>query len=155
VARARAQTGGSSKGGSRTRAKQSGGKRTGGKSTGGQVKAPRRTLRVRSEDRVRVMAGKDRGKSGRVLRVDPGKERVYVEGLNMVKKHVRPQQAPTGSFGGRSSPVGGGVIELEGPIHVSNVMLLDPKGAKPTRVGVERENGKPYRIARRSGARID
>jgi large subunit ribosomal protein L24 len=155
VARARAQTGGSHKGGSRTRAKQAGGKRTAGKSSGGQVKAPRRTLRVRSGDRVRVMAGKDRGKSGRVLRVDPGKERVYVEGLNMVKKHTRPQQASAGAFGGRSNPVGGGVIELEGPIHVSNVMLLDPKGAKPTRVGVERENGKPYRIARRSGARID
>ncbi len=51
--------------------------------------------------------------------------------------------------------IGGGVIEREGPIHVSNVMLLDPKGGKPTRVGVERENGKPYRVARRSGARID
>jgi large subunit ribosomal protein L24 len=157
MARARAQTGGSSSGGTRTRAKQSGAKkRTGGKSSGGQAKAARRTLRIRTDDRVRVMAGKDRGKSGRVLRVEPGKERVYVEGLNMVKRHTRPQQVPSGgAFGGRFSRVGGGVIELEGPIHVSNVMLLDPKGAKPTRVGVERENGKPYRVARRSGARID
>jgi large subunit ribosomal protein L24 len=156
MARARAQTGGSRKGGSQTRGKQTGGKRATGKRSGGQAKAPRRTLRIRTDDRVRVMAGKDRGKTGRVLRVEPGKERVYVEGLNMVKKHTRPQQLPSaGSFGGKGSTVGGGVIELEGPIHVSNVMLLDPKGAKPTRVGVERENGKPYRVARRSGARID
>jgi large subunit ribosomal protein L24 len=127
----------------------------GGKQSGGQAKA-RRRLRVRSGDRVRVMAGKDRGKTGRVLRVEPAKERVYVEGLNMIKKHTRPKQVPSaGAFGGASSSVGGGVIELEGPIHVSNVMLLDPKGAKPTRVGVERENGKPFRVARRSGARID
>jgi large subunit ribosomal protein L24 len=121
---------------------------------GGQVRV-RRALRIRTDDRVVVISGKDRGKSGRVLRVDPTRERVYVEGLNMVKKHTRPQQAPGGSFGGRGGTIGGGVISLEGPIHVSNVMLLDPKGGKPTRVGVERENGKPYRISRRTGARID
>jgi large subunit ribosomal protein L24 len=156
MARARAQTGGSRKGGSRTSGKQTGGKRSSGKRSGGQTKAPRRTMRIHSDDRVLVIAGKDRGKSGRVLRVEPDKERVYVEGLNMVKRHTRPQQAPsTGSFGGSAGMVGGGVIEREGPIHVSNVMLLDPKGGKPTRVGVERENGRPFRIARRSGARID
>jgi large subunit ribosomal protein L24 len=110
----------------------------------------KRTMRIHSDDRVLVIAGKDRGKSGRVLRVEPGKERVYVEGLNMVKRHTKPQQVA----GARSAALGG-VIEREGPIHVSNVMLLDPKGGKPTRVGVERENGKPYRVARRSGARID
>lgn len=126
-----------------------------GKRKGGQART-RRTLRVRTGDRVQVTAGKDRGKSGRVLRVDRGSERVYVEGLNMVKRHTRPQQGPGGGLGvGRGGPIGGGVMELEGPIHVSNVMLLDPKGGKPTRVGVERENGKPYRVARRSGARID
>jgi large subunit ribosomal protein L24 len=135
------------------------GKRTGGapahgKRGSGQAKT-RRTLRVRSGDRVQVVAGKDRGKSGRVLRVDPTRERVYVEGLNMIRKHTRPQQLPGGGFGGRGTTVGGGVIEVEGPVHVSNVMLLDPKGGKPTRVGVEREDGKPYRVARRSGARID
>ncbi len=121
---------------------------------GGQTRV-RRALRIRTDDRVVVISGKDRGKSGRVLRVDPTRERVYVEGLNMVKKHTRPQQAPGGSFGGRGGTIGGGVISLEGPIHVSNVMLLDPKGGKPTRVGVERENGKPYRISRSTGARID
>ncbi len=111
----------------------------------------RRTLRIRSDDRVQVIAGKDRGKSGRVLRVEPGKERVYVEGLNMIKRHTRPQQVADT----RQGATVGGVIEREGPIHVSNVMLLDPKGGKPTRVGVERENGRPFRVARRSGARID
>jgi large subunit ribosomal protein L24 len=110
----------------------------------------RRVLKVRSGDRVQVMAGKDRGKSGRVLRVEPRKERVYVEGVNMVKRHTRPQQVS----GTRSDAVGG-VIEREGPIHISNVMLLDPRDSKPTRVGIEREHGKPFRVARRSGTRID
>ncbi len=73
----------------------------------------------------------------------------------MVKRHTRPQQVPAEAPSGAEHTVGGGVIEREGPIHVSNVMLLDPKGGKPTRVGVERENGKPFRVARRSGARID
>jgi large subunit ribosomal protein L24 len=109
----------------------------------------RRVLKVRSGDRVQVMAGKDRGKSARVLRVEPKKERVFVEGLNMVKRHMRPQQ------GGQGAETAGGVFEREGPIHVSNVMLVDPKDGKPTRVGIERENGKPYRVSRRSGARID
>lgn len=110
----------------------------------------RRVLKVRSGDRVQVIAGKDRGKSGRVLRVEPRKERVYVEGMNMVKRHTRPQQV-----GGTRNEAIGGVIEREGPIHISNVMLLDPKDNKPTRVGVEREHGKPFRVARRSGTRID
>jgi large subunit ribosomal protein L24 len=156
MARARAQTGGSHSGGSGKKgAKPTSTKRT-GKRVSGPAKSAKRTLRVHSDDRVLVIAGKDRGKSGRVLRTEPAKERVYVEGLNMVKRHTRPQQSPsTGSFGGRGGTVGGGVIEREGPIHVSNVMLLDPKGGKPTRLGVEREQGKPYRVARRSGARID
>jgi large subunit ribosomal protein L24 len=151
MARARAQTGGNSKGGARTRGKQTGGKRATGRRSGGQTKSTKRTLRIHSDDRVLVIAGKDRGKSGRVLRVEPSKERVYVEGLNMIKRHTRPQQVADT----RQGQTVGGVIEREGPIHVSNVMLLDPKGGKPTRVGVERENGKAYRVARRSGARID
>jgi large subunit ribosomal protein L24 len=114
----------------------------------------RRLLKVRSGDRVQVLAGKDRGKSGRVLRVEPRKGRVYVEGLNMIKKHTRSKQAPSTGYGGGGVTVGG-VIELEGAIHVSNVALLDPKDNRPTRVGVERENGRPFRVARRSGTRID
>jgi large subunit ribosomal protein L24 len=111
----------------------------------------RRPLKIRAGDRVRVIAGKDRGKSGRVLRAEPRNERVYVEGLNMVKRHMRPRQVPDTS----REQVVGGVIEREGPIHVSNVMLLDPKGNKPTRVGVEREDGRRVRVAKNSGTRID
>ncbi len=102
--------------------------------------------RIKTDDQVIVIGGKDRGKRGKVLRVDPKKERVYVEGLNMVKRHQRPSQT-TGQ--------GGGVIEKEGPIHVSNVMLIDPKDGKPTRVGIEIADGKRLRVARRSGARLD
>ena len=111
----------------------------------------RRSLRIRSGDRGLVLAGKDRGKSGRVLRVDPARERVFVEGLNMVKRHMRPQAVADTQRG----QTVGGVIEREGPIHVSNVMLVDPKDGKPTRVGVERENGRRYRVAKRSGTRLD
>jgi large subunit ribosomal protein L24 len=115
----------------------------------------KRTLRVRKDDQVLVIGGKDRGKRGRVLRVEPKHERVYVEGLNMRKRHVRPQPGAEGGSGQNVGAQLGGVIESEGPIHVSNVMLLDPKGNKPTRVGVEREGGRAYRVARRSGTRID
>jgi large subunit ribosomal protein L24 len=111
----------------------------------------RHALKVRSGDEVQVMAGKDRGKRGRVLRVDPQRERVYVEGLNMVKRHMRPQQVADTQRG----QTVGGVIEREGPIHASNVMLVDPKDKKPTRVGVVRENGKRFRVAKRSGTRLD
>ncbi len=115
----------------------------------------RRTLNIRSGDQVRVMAGKDRGKSGRVLRTEPKRERLYVEGLNMIKVSTRPEQVRDSSaFGGGGGTVGGGVIEREGPIHISNVMLLDPKG-KPTRVRIERENGARVRVAKSSGARLD
>jgi large subunit ribosomal protein L24 len=114
----------------------------------------RRGLKIRSGDRVRVVAGKDRGKSGRVLRVEPSKERLYVEGLNMVKRAVKPQKTPQGSTYPGAEKQLGGVIEREGPIHVSNVMLLDPKG-KPTRVQIEREGGARYRVAKSTGARID
>jgi len=103
--------------------------------------------RIRRDDEVIVIAGKDRGKSGRVLRIDPAKEKVFVEGLNIVKRHQRPTP-------GRPDAVAG-VIEREGPIHLSNVMLLDPKDNKPTRVGIEVREGRRFRIARRSGTRID
>jgi large subunit ribosomal protein L24 len=103
-------------------------------------------LKIRRDDEVIVVSGKDRGKTGKVLRVDPKKSKVYVEGLNIVKRHQRPNAA-TGA--------GGGVIEREGPIHISNVMLIDPKDKKPTRVGVAREDGVRNRIARRSGMKFD
>jgi large subunit ribosomal protein L24 len=109
-----------------------------------------RPMKIRSGDHVEVISGKDRGKSGRVLRVDPKRQRVFVEHLNMIKRHTRPQAVA----GAQSEQAVGGVIEREGPIHVSNVMLLDSKG-KRTRVGIEREDGSRYRVARSSGARLD
>jgi large subunit ribosomal protein L24 len=105
-------------------------------------------MRVRTDDEVMVIAGKDKGKTGKVIRTDPKKDRVFVEGLNMVKRHQRPLP------GRPNMPVG--VIEKEGPIHVSNGALLDPKDRKPTRVGVERnEQGVRVRVARRSGQGLD
>jgi large subunit ribosomal protein L24 len=105
--------------------------------------------RIKRDDQVIVISGKDRGKKGKVLRVDPEKSKVIVEGLNMIKRHQKAQQT------GPTSQQQGGVIEREAPIHVSNVALLDPKDGKPTRVGVEIVDGKRFRIARRSGTRID
>ena len=107
--------------------------------------------RIKADDMVIVISGKARGKKGKVLRVDPKKDRVYVEGLNMVKRHQRPQQVA----GAQRAETVGGVIEKEGPIHVSNVMLLDPKDHKPTRLGMTVEDGKRYRVTKRSGTRVD
>jgi len=106
---------------------------------------------VRKGDTVVVVAGKDRGKRGKVLRVEPKKSFVYVEGLNMIKRHQRPRQVA----GAQRAEQVGGVIEKEGPIHLSNVMLIDPRDGKPTRVGIEFEDGKGFRVAKRSGARLD
>ncbi len=109
------------------------------------------SARIKTDDEVLVIGGKDSGKRGKVLRVEPKKDRVYVEGLNIVKRHQRPQQVA----GAQRAETVGGVIEKEGPIHISNVMLIDPKDGKPTRIGIEIEDGKRYRIAKRSGARLD
>jgi large subunit ribosomal protein L24 len=118
--------------------------------TDARRKRTRHTLKIRSGDQVRVISGKDRGKSGRVLRVEPAKNRLYVEGLNLVKRHMRPQAVRETRRGQEV----GGVIERGGPIHVSNVMLLDPKG-QPTRVRVEHEDGRRFRVAKTTGVRID
>jgi large subunit ribosomal protein L24 len=108
-------------------------------------------MKIRREDIVMVISGKDRGKTGKVTRVDPVKQRVYVDGLNIIKRHERPRQVP----GAQRAETVGGVIERPGPIHISNVALLDPKDNKPTRVGIDRVDGKAYRVARRSKSRID
>jgi len=108
-------------------------------------------VRIKSGDEVIVVGGKDRGKKGKVLRVEPRKNRLYVEGLNLVKRHQRPQQVA----GAQRAEQVGGVIEREGPIHISNVMLVDPKDGKPTRLGIEVQDGKRYRVARRTGTRLD
>jgi large subunit ribosomal protein L24 len=107
-----------------------------------------RTMRIRKDDQVVITAGKDAGKTGRVTRTEPKRDRVYVENLNMIKRHERPRSVKDASRGGEV----GGIVEKEGPVHVSNVMLLDPKDNKPTRVGVRRdEGGKRERFAKRSG----
>jgi large subunit ribosomal protein L24 len=107
--------------------------------------------RLKKDDLVYVRAGKDRGKTGKVLRLDPKAGRVWIEGLNMVKRH----QSPTDVRGSTRGAQVGGVIEKEGPIHVSNVMLVDPQDNKPTRVAIVREGGRRMRIAKRTGNRID
>ncbi len=107
-------------------------------------------MRIRTDDQVVLISGKDAGKKGRVVRTDPKKRRVYVEGLNMVKRAERAR-----SEADLKNPQAGGIIEKEGPIDVSNVMLLDPKDNKPTRVGVRADKGgKRVRYAKRTGNEI-
>src|SRR5215203_1047804 len=105
-------------------------------------------MKLRTDDQVIVISGKDKGKTGKILRVDRSRDRVYVEGINIVKRHTRPNPArPNAQVG---------VIEREGPVHVSNVALVDPKENKPTRVGTRRtEDGKRMRVTKRSGTEID
>ena len=110
-----------------------------------------KTMRIKTDDQVVVISGKDRGKTGKVLRTEPKKNRVFVEGLNIIKRHERAR-----STGDMATASPGGIVEKEGPIHVSNVMVLDPKVNKGTRLGVRRgEDGKRVRIARRSGTEVD
>jgi large subunit ribosomal protein L24 len=108
-------------------------------------------MRIRKDDHVVVTRGKDRGKTGRVIRTEPKARRVYVEHLNMVKRHQRPRSVKDSSRGGEA----GGIIEKEGPIHVSNVMLLHPQDNKPTKVGVTREGGVRERTSKRTGKPLE
>jgi large subunit ribosomal protein L24 len=108
-------------------------------------------MRIRRDDTVRVIAGKDRGRTGRVKSVDPKHNRVYVEGVNIVKRHIKPRTLRDTQ---RAQELGG-IVEMEGPIHVSNVMLVDPSSGEPSRVGVKREDGKRIRVAKKSGKEIE
>jgi len=102
-------------------------------------------FKIRKGDKVVVRTGKDKGKTGEVLRVLREEARVLVQGVNMIKRHTRP--AP-------GNP--GGIIDKEASIHISNVALADPKTGKPTRVGFKiLDGGRKVRIARRSGEAID
>lgn len=102
--------------------------------------------RIRKGDKVQVLAGKDKGKRGEVLRVFPSADRVVVQGVAMIKRHQKP-------MGMREA---GGIIEREAPIHVSNVALIDPKTDRPTRVGFRQlDDGKKVRFARGSGEVLD
>ena len=102
-------------------------------------------LSIRNGDKVRVITGKDRGKEGKVLRVLPDKRRVVVERVNMVKKATRPTQ---------KNPQGG-LLEIEAPLHVSNVMIVCPKCSQPTRIGRKREGGTRVRVCKKCGNDID
>jgi large subunit ribosomal protein L24 len=109
-------------------------------------------LKVRKGDKVKVIAGKSAGHVGNVLRTDPGKLKVWVEGANVQKRHEKPRQLRDVQRGGQT----GGIIEAEGPIHISNVMLVDPSSNQPTRVALKRDDeGRRVRVAKRSGKDID
>ncbi|HDX9577408.1 TPA: 50S ribosomal protein L24 [Bacillus pseudomycoides] len=102
-------------------------------------------MHVKKGDKVQVISGKDKGKQGVILAAFPKENRVIVEGVNIVKKHSKPSQL---------NPQGG-IIMKEAPIHVSNVMPLDPKTGVPTRVGYKVEDGKKVRVAKKSGELLD
>jgi large subunit ribosomal protein L24 len=109
-----------------------------------------KSMRIKKDDQVLVISGKDAGKSGRVVRTEPKRRRVYVEHLNMIKRHERPR-----SVSDATRADAGGIIEKEGPIHVSNVTLIDPKDNKPSKVGMRSDQGgKRERFAKRSGVSI-
>jgi large subunit ribosomal protein L24 len=108
-------------------------------------------MKIRRDDMVKVISGKDRGKTGRVLRVDPRRQRVYVEGMNVQTRHTKPRTLRDTQ---RAQELGG-IVEAEGPIHVSNVMLIDPKSGDPSRVSVKRDGGRRVRVAKKSGTELD
>jgi large subunit ribosomal protein L24 len=108
-------------------------------------------FKIRKGDTVKVMTGKDKGKTGTVLTVERKKNRVFVDGLNMTTRHQRPRSIRDAQRAGEV----GGVTHQPGPIHISNVMLLDPKTNEPTRIRITREGGQRKRIAKRSGEEID
>ena len=110
-----------------------------------------RRPRIRRDDMVKVISGKDSGKTGRVLRVEPRRERVFVEGMNIQTRHQKPRTLRDVQ---RAQELGG-IIETEGPIDVSNVMLIDPETNEPTRVAIKREGGRRVRVAKGSGKEID
>ncbi len=100
-------------------------------------------LKIRKGDQVLVIAGASKGSEGEVLEVFPTKNRAVVEGVNIVKKHSKP----TGD-----NP--GGINDIPAPIHISNLMLIDPKSGEPTRVGRREENGKLVRYGKNSGETV-
>lgn len=103
-------------------------------------------MKIKAGDKVKVIAGKDKGLEGKVVQALPKKDRVIVEGVNMMKKHLKPSQANPN----------GGIETTEAPIHVSNVMIIDPKTKKPTRIGKDVDKkGNKVRIAKKSGSKLD
>jgi large subunit ribosomal protein L24 len=100
--------------------------------------------KIRKGDKVVVLAGKDKGRTGEVLRMMPKEDKAVVRGINMIRRHQRQSQTTEG-----------GIISKEAPIHVSNIAIADPKDGKPTRIGFEVKDGKKVRVAKRSGVSID
>ena len=100
--------------------------------------------KIRKGDKVVVLAGKDKGRTGEVLRMMPKDDKAVVRGINVVRRHQRQSQSQEG-----------GIISKEAPIHISNIAVADPKDGKATRVRIEEKDGKKVRIAKRSGATID
>ena len=101
-------------------------------------------MRIKTGDKVKLIAGKDKGKEGIVLKTLPKQDKVVVEGLNIAKKHQKPTQMSTG-----------GINEFPAPIHVSNVQLVDPSTGEATRVGYREEDGKKVRFAKKSNNTIN
>lgn len=100
---------------------------------------------VKTGDKVKIIAGKDKGKEGNIISVDTKNNRVVVKGINKIKKHEKPSQTNNN----------GGVVESEGAINASNVMLIDPETGKATRIGYKVVDGKKVRFAKVSGKTID
>jgi large subunit ribosomal protein L24 len=102
-------------------------------------------LKVKVNDRVKILKGKDRGKTGKVLRIDPDKGFVYIEGVNTIKVHTRSKK--------QNQP--GGIISKEGPIHISSVSVICPGCSKPARMGFENKDaGKKVRICKKCGGQV-
>jgi large subunit ribosomal protein L24 len=102
-------------------------------------------LKIKKNDRVKILQGKDSGKTGKVLRVEPTKEFVYVEGVNIIKVHTRSKKQ------GQS----GGIISKEGPVHISNVEVVCPSCSKPARIGFEvKDSGEKVRICKKCGGQF-
>ena len=103
------------------------------------------SAKIKKGDRVVILAGRDKGRQGQVLRVLPKEDRAYVGGINMVQRHTRPTQADPQ----------GGIKNKEAAIHISNLALIDPKSGAPTRVGFKIEGDKKVRVAKKSGEVIN
>lgn len=97
-------------------------------------------MRIKKGDQVIVITGRDKGKTGEVIKSMPKENKVIVQGINLVKRHTKPTQESAG-----------GIVSKEAPIHISNVALIDPKDGKATRVGFKVENGQKVRVSKRSG----
>ena len=103
-------------------------------------------MRIHKDDKVMIIAGKDKGKTAKVLRTLPREDKVIIEGANVQKRHSKTK---------KDTKQGGGVVDVFAPIHVSNVQLIDPKTNKPTRIGVEKDDkGKNVRVAKKSGTKL-